>query len=235
MDPDQTPSLQSISRARFAQGAEPPRSADSLTPADWQNNGARKIPSAGAAGQISRCSESAHSDDPIIGLSDHQTIRLPIFEQKLAEVAEAQAQIGDSSPRSLRPSVPLAWKHNTRHRTLPISVSALRFVHRPPSRSLPSLPYLAFFRRLAFFRQHCLCVFAPLRESLPWPGQPKPILAPASLKTQRRRDRRKPSPRKTGRKMGAEIGLSDHRIIGLSDDPSIRSSVHRIIRLPPAP
>ena len=31
-----------------------------------------------------------------------------------------------------------------------------------------------------------LCASAPLRESLPWPGQPKPILAPASLKAQRR-------------------------------------------------
>ena len=35
-----------------------------------------------------------------------------------------------------------------------------------------------------------LCVFAPLRESLPWPGQPKPILAPASLKAQRRQGER---------------------------------------------
>ena len=197
------------------------------------------------------CAEPAQSDDPIIGLSDHQTIRLPIFEQKLAEVAEAQAQIGDSSPRSLRPSVPLAWKHNTRHRTLPISVSALRFVHRPPSRSLPSLPYLAFFRRLAFFRQHCLCVFAPLRESLPWPGQPKPILAPASLKTQRRRGRacsRADWQKNGGRKIpsaGAAgqisrcsdagnlprpfIGSSDYQIIGSSARPPLRPSDHRII------
>ena len=39
-----------------------------------------------------------------------------------------------------------------------------------------------------------LCVFAPLRESLPWPGQLNPTLAPASLKTQRRQDRKNPSP-----------------------------------------
>ena len=34
-----------------------------------------------------------------------------------------------------------------------------------------------------------LCVFAPLRESLPWPGQLNPTLAPASLKAQRREAR----------------------------------------------
>ena len=64
-------SSQTNSRARFAQGAKAQRSAD------WQKNGGRKIPSAGADGQISRCSESAHSDHPIIRPSDHQTIRLP--------------------------------------------------------------------------------------------------------------------------------------------------------------
>ena len=73
------------------------------------------------------------SDHPIIRSSDYRIIAASLtcnrqtpsnrpptvpgqtsrIEQKLAKVAEAQAQIGDSSPRSLRASVPLAW--NLRH------------------------------------------------------------------------------------------------------------------------
>ena len=66
--------IQTISRARFAQGAEPPRSADSLTRADWQKNGGRKIPSAGAAGQISRCSDARNLPHPTCRSSDYQII-----------------------------------------------------------------------------------------------------------------------------------------------------------------
>ena len=90
LDPDLTPSLQSISRARFAQGAEPPRSADSLTPADWQKNGGRKIPSAGAAGQISRCSDARNLLRPIIGSSDYRFIRSSDY--RIIPIDHAQAE-----------------------------------------------------------------------------------------------------------------------------------------------